>query len=176
MKKFLSIISFLFIVSALFAAGQVKTITGTVVKISDGDTITISDVLQTKTKVRFYGIDAPESKQAFGQEAKFFLDAIIGGKKVDVVVYDIDRYGRSVGIVMCSGKNINKEMVKSGYAWVYAQYHKLPDRNEWLNLQESAKAQKIGLWQNENCTAPWAWRKAAKNKHTATAKALALKK
>jgi endonuclease YncB( thermonuclease family) len=45
-------------------------LTGKVVSVSDGDTITILDSTNTQHKIRFEHIDAPESKQAYGQKAK----------------------------------------------------------------------------------------------------------
>lgn len=61
-----------------------------VVKISDGDTITI---LQNKeqTKVRLYGIDAPEKKQDYGQRSKQFLASLIAGQMVEVEPKGKDR-------------------------------------------------------------------------------------
>lgn len=49
------------------------------------------------------GIDAPESKMPFGQEAKEELVKIVQNKCVRVLVFDQDRYGRCVGDVYCNG-------------------------------------------------------------------------
>ena len=71
---------------------------GNVIHISDGDTITVMHD-GNKEKIRLYGIDTPESKQAFGNEAKNFTYAMVYRKSVNVEPVTTDRYGRTVGIV-----------------------------------------------------------------------------
>ena len=56
---------------------------GKVVKVTDGDTVEVLDSSNKLTKVRLYGIDAPESKQDFGQKAKKFVLDIAAHKTVD---------------------------------------------------------------------------------------------
>ncbi len=56
---------------------------GKVVHVADGDTITVMKSGQ-KVKVRLYGIDAPEFKQWYGQNAKAFTSSQVMGKQVDV--------------------------------------------------------------------------------------------
>jgi len=50
-----------FLTSLSFARGPIRTVTGTVTKVSDGDTIQVTTPEQTKLRVRLYGIDAPET-------------------------------------------------------------------------------------------------------------------
>ena len=57
------LIALLFFVSSV----QAGTLSGRVVGVSDGDTITILDNTNTQFKIRLSGIDAPEKKQPFGQ-------------------------------------------------------------------------------------------------------------
>ena len=69
-------------------------------------------------KVRLYGVDARESKQAFGTLAKEELSALsCFGKAVQVEVEDKDRYGRTVGRVFVGTVAVNVEMVRRGFAW-----------------------------------------------------------
>ena len=69
-----------------------------------------------------------------------------------------DRYGRTVGIVWDNEVNINQQMVHAGYAWVYQRYCDKPFCNYWLALENEAKADKLGLWQEQNPVPPWEWR------------------
>lgn len=141
-----------------------KTITGKIVGVSDGDTIKVVSAGK-QIKIRLYGIDTPEKKQAFGKAATRKLKAILS-PSVTVDTKDVDRYGRSVGIVYtATGDNINRELVESGYAWVYKRYCKESFCNDWLDLEASARNQEIGLWE-EKAIPPWEWRRGNKNKST----------
>lgn len=117
--RFFLLFSFVFC-TELFA----DTITGKVVSVADGDTITILDDSKTQHKIRFEHIDTPEKKQAFGQKAKEHLSSMIFGKTVKVLVKEKDRYGRNIGTVLLDEKNINLAMVKAGLAWHYKKYSK----------------------------------------------------
>lgn len=124
-----------------------------VVKISDGDTITI---LQNKeqTKVRLYGIDAPEKKQDYGQKSKQFLASLIAGQVVEVEPKGKDRYKRTIGTIYYKGQDINAQMVLNGYAWAYVKYSRI-----YVDHERLAREKKLGLWQSSNPTPPWQWRK-----------------
>ena len=72
---------------------------GRVIKITDGDTITVLNNDKQQIKVRLWGIDAPEKKQNFGNKSKRFLSDLISGQIVEIDEKGIDRYGRTLGIV-----------------------------------------------------------------------------
>ena len=93
----------------LSATAQPQTITGKVVAISDGDTLTVLDANNRQHKIRLDGIDAPESSQDFGSRAKQSLSDLVFGKTVTVTSAKRDRYGRIVGQVLCDGKSANIE-------------------------------------------------------------------
>jgi endonuclease YncB( thermonuclease family) len=129
-----------------------------VVGVSDGDTITVLEGT-TQYKIRLSGVDAPESKQPFGQKAKQFTSAQVFNKTVSIAVVDKDRYGRLVGDVTIDGKNLSQELVKAGLAWHYSQYSKSP---VLAKLESAARAAKQGLWADVKPVAPWEFRKAKK--------------
>jgi len=134
-----------------------KSITGKVVGVTDGDTIKILSGGK-QIKIRLYGIDTPEKKQAFGQAAKREISSLLT-PLVTVKEKDIDRYGRTVGIVYTSaGENVNQEMVKSGYAWVYRKYCRSAFCADWLTLEATARKKGLGLWR-EKAIPPWEYRK-----------------
>ena len=130
-----------------------------VVSVTDGDTIKVYNAEQGQVKVRLYGIDTPEKGQAFGKAAGKHLASLIAGATVEVESVAKDRYGRTVGIVWGSGTNINQEMVKAGYAWVYSRYCDKPFCEYWLALESEARQDKKGLWQEPNPVPPWEWRR-----------------
>jgi endonuclease YncB( thermonuclease family) len=165
----------LFSISAAFAKEPIRTIEGLVTKISDGDTIHVTDSLGTKVKVRFYGIDCPETEkgnkrngkiskqgQPYGEEAFQALRDKLQRQRVRLDVMDIDRYGRTVSIVWLNNRNINLEMVADGWAWAYTQYLDRPHASEYLQAEEQARKAKKGLWQQNNPQPPWEFRKLQK--------------
>src|SRR5690242_19455816 len=98
--------------------------TAPVIGITDGDTIRVLHD-GVSTRIRLWGIDCPESKQAFGTRAKQLTGDLSFGRTVTVRVHDIDRYHRQVAeIILPDGRNLNRELVKAGMAWWYRQYAK----------------------------------------------------
>ncbi|TNB55975.1 thermonuclease family protein [Campylobacter helveticus] len=139
-----------------------KELTGKVSKVIDGDTIELlvkqDNIKQSpKIKVRLFGIDAPEKKQAFGKEAKEYLSSLILDKEVILIINDKDKYQRFIGTILLNEKDINKEMVKNGYAWAYESYS-----TKYLAQQADAQMFKLGLFKDENAIKPSEFRKAIK--------------
>ena len=130
-----------------------------VVSVIDGDTIKVFNAEYGQVKIRLYGIDSPEKGQPYGQAAGKHLVLLIAGSTIEVAPITKDRYGRTVGVVLDDGKNINQEMVQSGYAWVYPQYCDKPFCDYWLLLENQAKISKLGLWQEPNQIPPWELRR-----------------
>jgi micrococcal nuclease len=129
---------------------------GKVVKVVDGDTFDILNA-NTTTRIRLFGIDAPERGQAHNKRAKAFMDSLIAGKQIRVVVRDKDRYGRTVGDAYLSdGTYVNAEMVRAGYAWQFRQYSTDP---EIERLERAARSHRRGLWQDAQAIPPWEFRK-----------------
>ena len=126
--------------------------------IADGDTIT---VLQNNRqyKIRLYGVGSPEKKQDFGQKAKKFTSDMAFNQQVKVVAYDIDKYGRTVGMVHIGQECLNEALIKNGFAWVYRKYCKESFCNKWLGYEQEARANRLGLWRYDNPMPPWEFRK-----------------
>ncbi len=127
--------------------------------VSDGDTIHV-DVKGERKKIRFYGIDSPESTQPYGQEAKEALVNQLSTDTVRVVVMDTDRYGRVVGKVYSQSTYLNEFMVREGYAWWYESYAKSDRR--LANLEREARENKRGLWQQKDPEPPWDYRRKSR--------------
>ncbi|MCQ2366606.1 MAG: thermonuclease family protein [Akkermansia sp.] len=133
------------------------TLEGKVVRISDGDTVTIETDNGTRVKIRLNGIDAPESGQEFGKESRAKIAELIDGEVVTVKTHSHDRYNRVIGEIFLDGRNINRAMVQEGCAWHYVQY--APKDKDLANDQEQAKKAGKGLWANPNAVPPWEYRK-----------------
>ncbi|XP_022845573.1 staphylococcal-like nuclease CAN2 [Olea europaea var. sylvestris] len=113
-------------------------------------------ILARKYRIRLRGIDAPEGEMPYGQEAKEELTKIVDNKCLRVLVFDEDRYGRSVGDIYCNGIFVQEVMLKKGLAWHYKAYDKRPELDKW---EREARAKQVGLWAAPNPEMPWEWRK-----------------
>ena len=149
---------------ATFSLGVwAKDITGIVVSVADGDTITVLSAEKKQFKIRMAAIDSPEKAQAFGQRSKQHLSDLVYKKEVRVQIVDIDRYKRHVGVVFLGDQNINQAQVEAGFAWVYRQFVKnipKPMAKAFFDAESSAKANKAGLWADKDPMPPWEWRRA----------------
>jgi len=156
-----SVVFILFLAVSLIALGK-EILSGKVIKVTDGDTITILNADLKQIKIRLHGIDTPEEKQDFGTRAKQFTSTLAFGKTVSVKVLNKDRYGRSVGMVFLpDGRSLNKELLRAGLAWHFKQYDK---STEFANLELAARTKKIGVWSMRNAIAPWEFRKMKRGK------------
>ena len=173
---------FLFIISGLTAfinisvsQAVIRTVTGTVTKVTDGDTIHVTTPEGTKLKVRLYGIDAPETPkinqrtghinkpgQPYGEESWKALEIKIMRKQVKLDIIDIDKYRRMVGIVWLGDRNINLEMVREGHAEAYPEYLKPPYRSEFIEAEREAKSARRGIWKLPEYERPKDFRKRLK--------------
>ncbi|QRM27890.1 thermonuclease family protein [Microvirga sp. VF16] len=112
----------------------------------DGDTIEIAG-----TRIRLHGIDAPESGQTCqdargrdfrcGQRAAFALADWIGRATVLCEPRDTDRYGRVVAVCRTRGTEINRWMVRQGWAVAYREYSR-----EYVPDELAAQRAREGLW------------------------------
>ena len=89
----------------------------------DGDTCTT----ESDEKIRLACIDAPEirGKNADPLKAKAsrkFINNLLSNKKVTIKRIDTDRYGRTVAEIFIEGTNIQKLMVKNGFAKLHRKY------------------------------------------------------
>lgn len=159
----------------LLLVGQItfaQSLTGRVVGVADGDTVTVLDTEHQQHKIRVAGIDAPEKKQPFGQRSKANLSALVFNREVDVVGDKRDRYGRTVAKIMvakvdCRTPNCPRtedaglRQIEAGLAWWYRKYAKEQspqDRAIYEAAESNARTRAIGLWLEREPVPPWEWR------------------
>lgn len=159
MKRFTSLVLALLCPLIL----QAETLTGRVVKVIDGDTVTLLDASKIQHKIRLAGIDAPESKQPYGQKSKEALSALVAGQQDEVDWHKRDRYGRVVGKIIAGVRDVNLAQVRAGMAWWYRKYanEQSPvDQRLYKDAEAKAKQASVGLWSGKNPIPPWEWRKS----------------
>lgn len=156
-------VRYLVLVGLLLQAGQIlaETVQGRVVGVSDGDTITVLDAQRQQHKIRLAGIDAPESKQAFGQASRKHLSDMVFDRDVTLDCGKTDKYRREVCVVLVDGHDINLAQVTAGMAWWYRKYQKeqsTAQRSSYEAAEAAAKAGRVGLWSEADPVPPWEWR------------------
>lgn len=125
--------------------------------VQDGDTFKLPD---NETRVRLWGIDAPEKGQAYADEARDRLKELCEGKAVRLEIKDTDSYGRKTAIVWKGKTNINLQLVKEGLAWHYAYY--APDAKDLAAAEKNARKARKGLWKDKNPVNPYDFRKQSR--------------
>lgn len=134
-----------------FAAEEIK---GKVTSVIDGNTIEILTRDQETYKVLLHGIDSPDPGQNYSEQAKKFLEDLLLNKSVIIELRGKDRLGNRLGEIHVEGTpDPRQELVKAGLAWTTEPVANLEE------LKERAKTQGKGLWQDENPTPPWLWRR-----------------
>ena len=132
---------------------------GRVVKVADGDTITVLDAAKTQHKIRLNAIDAPEKSQAFGEASRKHLAALVAGKDVRVEYAKRDKYGRILGIVFVDGRDVNLEMLRAGFVWHYKRFD---STSAYAAAEMDARQNRRGLWADKNPIEPEKFRKMKK--------------
>ena len=139
------------------ASVSAEVLAGRVVRISDGDTLTVL-VGRQQVKVRLDAIDAPEIAQPFGERSRRSLSSLCAGRAAEIQVHGRDRYGRALGDAHCEGNSAREFQLRAGMAWVYPQY--APAGSPLYELEAEARLERRGLWQDPDPVPPWVWRKA----------------
>ena len=129
-------------------------------RVLDGDTLAIGD-----TRVRLYGIDAPETAQrclderrrswGCGSTAAHRLERLIEGRPVACESRGLDDYGRTLGVCQVAGRELNAQLVREGLAWAFVRYS-----DAYVPVEREARAAKRGVFAVEN-VAPWEFRAGA---------------
>ena len=108
-------------------------------------------------RIRLWGIDCPESGQAFGVRAKQFTAELAFGKTVTIHVRSIDRYQRQVAeVFLPDGRNLNHEIVRAGFAWWFVKYAR--QHAQLARLELDARDARRGLWKDDDPISPWQFR------------------
>jgi micrococcal nuclease len=117
----------------------------------DGDTIEVWNG-EVKQKVRYIGIDAPESypepSECFAEEATVYNSSLVAGTWVDLQhdTSNTDQYGRWLRYVYVGKTFVNEDLVRNGYATAKMYPPDTEKSNELVTAERTAKAESSGLW------------------------------
>lgn len=149
------------------AAAGTYTLKGRVVRVADGDTLTLL-IGKRSQRVRLASIDAPETGhgkkrpgQPYGQASRRALADLVAGQTLQLRCYEKDHYGREIcDVPLADGRTANQVLVANGMAWANQQGGgKYLRDSSLLGLQRKAREQGLGLWQDAKPVAPWDWRR-----------------
>jgi len=164
-----------FFLFAVHVAACADTLTGRVVSVADGDTVTVLSGHNKKRNVRIAGIEAPEKAQPYGKRSNQHLIDLVFDKTVSVEWHKYDPYGRIFGKVMVAAPNacpavqpdcpktldVGLAQIVGGYAWQYrhAEGEQTPqDRAAYSFAEKVARSKRVGLWADTAPMPPWQWR------------------
>lgn len=118
-------------------------------RVIDGDTIELED----ETRVRYIGIDTPETGDCLGQEAADENRKLVEGKRVRIEtdIQRLDKYGRLLAYVFVDSVFVNEDLLKRGIATVTTYPPNVKYVDKFLKAQEEAKGKNAGLWGQTPC-------------------------
>ena len=144
----------LFGLGLLFWSVPAHSESAVVVRVIDGDTITVQ-IASELTTVRLLGVDTPETKhptkkvQPLGPEASAFTQAALDRQTVRLEADPegdlVDRYDRLLRYVYLDGKNFNATLIREGYA-VAIRSFPYSRKAEFLRLEAQARQARRGMW------------------------------
>lgn len=136
------------------------------IRVVDADSLMV-EIHGLPVAVRLNGIDAPEWKQEWGEQATEFVREWTGHGvlKLEFDRNKVDRYNRLLAWVWCDGHMLNEDLVASGLALPYLISEKGKHYKRIAAALEQAKANKAGFWGKGGLKmTPHEWRKKARTK------------
>jgi|Deesub1362A_J573_1020465.scaffolds.fasta_scaffold01994_4 endonuclease YncB( thermonuclease family) len=167
MRKLLLICLLLALPASVALAGEPKIIEAKILRVHDVDTVLAEVGFKRAQSVRVAGIDGPELKhrrgrwpeQPWARQAAAWARKLLAGRKVRLIVFETDHYGRLVARVqLLDGTDYGAEAVRLGHAWAFTRYQKIP---LYVDLAAYAKLRRRGLWAAPHPVRPGAWRHGA---------------
>jgi micrococcal nuclease len=152
MKKMMVLLLVGFVHFTLVAG---DTVSGKVISVIDGNTLEVVTETNESYRVVLQGIDCPEIGQAFGEEARLHLEGIMLTKEITVELQGKDRWGNYIAIVFVDDLDPRIDLLNRGLAWTAEK----GTTAGLKDLEERARKNYLGLWEQENPTPPWIYRR-----------------
>ncbi|MGK2878958.1 MAG: thermonuclease family protein [Solirubrobacterales bacterium] len=128
--------------------------TATVLRVVDGDTILVRGAGGRTERVRYIGVDTPESVkpdspvECFGKDASAFNKSLVNGRTVRLVPdrETEDRFGRSLAFVYIGETFVNAELLRRGFARTLEIEPNTSKAEQFADLERVAIRTRKGLW------------------------------
>lgn len=120
-----------------------------ITKVVDGDTV----VLENGEIVRYIGVDSPEGRDCFFNEAKVANEKLVLNQEVQLEkdISEVDKYGRLLRYIWINDILVNEQLVKDGFAVVSTYPPDVKYQERFLKAQEEARNNKKGIWGEKGC-------------------------
>ncbi|HRL20200.1 MAG TPA: thermonuclease family protein [Alcaligenes sp.] len=157
----------LFALFSTVAQAEPFELQGQVVRVADGDTLTVLLDNRRQQRVRLSSIDAPElSKDArrpgqpYAQASRRYLSELVAGKQVRLACRERDRHGRAIcDVLLEGGETANQKMVQAGLAMANREKQERFLYDARIDgLEQQAKEARLGIWSEGKAVPPWEWR------------------
>ena len=151
-------VALLWSLGARTADAASETLRGTVTRVVDGDTLWFQpqETHRPLIAVRLRGIDAPETCQPGGPQARAVLKAEVEGRLVTLRTHGTDDYRRTVGTVRRDGVDSNRALVERGQAWAWRDAR---GRGPYIAVEHGARETGRGLFGDPRAEPPWEFRR-----------------
>jgi len=120
-----------------------KTFVADVTRVADGDTVEVLIPPARKVRIRLHGVDTPEAKEPFSNQARTFTRVLMFGRRVTVVGKDVDRYDRLVARIAVDNVDASESIIATGLGCTFRQYVTDPALESAL---ASARTSQRGFW------------------------------
>jgi endonuclease YncB( thermonuclease family) len=145
------------LLAALAVPAMAATLSGRADLILDGDSLLfLAEGGKKPLEVRLQGVDAPESCQAGGAQAREFLASMARDQPATLQTQGLDHYGRTLGVLTVDGLVVNERLVAEGHAWALRSKW---DRGVYVAKEKVAIALKRGLHAEPGAIPPWEFRR-----------------
>lgn len=153
-----------------------EVIDGQVTGVVDGDSLLVADARKVTHRIELHGIDAPELRQAYGENSRKNLARLASGKTVRADCVRLEHRDYKLCTVWtypadCTACGFTLDLglvqILQGYAWHFSasEIALAPETEaQYATAESEARKAKAGLWGDEAPVAPWDWRKSGRGR------------
>jgi len=162
-RSFLRLVCMLALVPAAVApAAEAQRMQAKIVAMGSASAFAVLDSAHKLRRVKLTGVDAPERRQPFFEQARQLASEYLETSPVEIVVDAVDDDARIHGRIAVDGRDLGLVLLQEGFAWCDpADSSHLPRalRAAYAQACEQARAARRGLWRDAHAVPPWEFRK-----------------